>query len=186
MSLFLKAPKNKVTKEKCSHCHFSYSEELQCKQKELAEYQSKLEQVNSELLETNRAVGILARNIDKNRKEIGNFIIKAIHTQLMPIVEDLRNTKNLENVHAHLDILVANLQSLSSDVTDGRNFMFALTPSEVRVATMIKNGLTSQKIADKLCISPLTVKTHRRNIRKKLNLKNSRINLASYLQSIMW
>jgi DNA-binding CsgD family transcriptional regulator len=186
MSLFLKTPKNKVTKEKCSHCHFSYPEELQSKQKELLEYKSKLGQVNNELLETNRAVSILARNIDKSRNETRYSVIKAINTQLIPIIEDLRKAKNLENVHAHLDILVANLQSLSSDLAGGSNFMIALTPSELRVATMIKNGLTSQKIADKLCISSLTVKTHRRNIRKKLDLKNSRINLASYLQSIMW
>jgi DNA-binding CsgD family transcriptional regulator len=66
------------------------------------------------------------------------------------------------------------------------NLMASLTPAEVRVATMIKNDLESQKIADKLFVSLHTVKTHRRNIRKKLNIKNAQINLANYLKSIMW
>ena len=104
----------------------------------------------------------------------------------MPIVEDLRKAKSLESLQASLDILAANVQTLTSDLTGGMNLMASLTPTEVRVATMIKNGLTSQEIADKLYISLHTAKTHRRNIRKKLNVKNSRINLASYLQSIMW
>ena len=51
--------------------------------------------------------------------------------------------------------------------------------SELRIASMIKNGLTSQEIADLLHISLDTVKTHRRGIRKKLNLNNSNINLSS-------
>ena len=104
----------------------------------------------------------------------------------MPIVEDLRKAKSLESLQAGLDILAANVQTLTSDLTGGMNLMASLTPTEVRVATMIKNGLTSQEIADKLYISLHTVKTHRRNIRKKLNVKNSRINLATYLKSIMW
>jgi DNA-binding CsgD family transcriptional regulator len=186
MALFLKTPINKVTKENCPHCQELYSYELQCKQKELLEYKSKLEQVNNDLLETNRAVGVLARNIDKNSKETEHSIITAINTQLIPIIEELRKAKNLENIHVHLDILASILQTLSGDITRGTNLMTALTPTEMRVASMIKNGLTSEKIADKLHISLLTVKTHRRNIRKKLHVTNSRINLTSYLQSTMW
>jgi DNA-binding CsgD family transcriptional regulator len=51
------------------------------------------------------------------------------------------------------------------------------------VAVMVKNGLTSQKIADMLYISLDTVKTHRKNIRKKLKIQNSKVNLTSYLRS---
>jgi DNA-binding CsgD family transcriptional regulator len=139
-----------------------------------------------ELLDTNRAVGVLARNIDKNRQEMENTIAKAINSQIMPIVQKLRKAKDLEKLQTELDILSANLQTLSSDLTGGMNLMTTLTPTEVRVATMIKNGLTTQEISDKLYISLHTAKTHRRNIRKKLNVRNSRINLSSYLQSIMW
>ena len=185
MSLLLKTPISKVTKEKCLDCLF-YSDELHRKQKELLVYKSRLEKVNSDLLDTNKAVSVLARNIDKNRKGTEHSIVKAINTQLLPIIEDLRKAKNLQNVRAHLDILSANLQALSSDLTGGTNLMVTLTRTELRITTMIKNGLTSEKIADKLCISLHTVKTHRRNIRKKLKVTNSRINLASYLQSVMW
>ena len=162
------------------------TEELKSRQKELLHHKSELEKVNTELLETNKAISVLARNIDKNRQETESTIAKAINSKIMPIVEDLRKAKSLEGLQAALDILAANVQTLTSDLTGGMNLMASLTQTEVRVATMIKNGLTSQEIADKLCISLHTAKTHRRNIRKKLNIINSRINLASYLQSIMW
>jgi PAS domain S-box-containing protein len=153
---------------------------------ELLNRKSKLKKINKELLETNRAVSVLARNIDKNRQEMESTIAMAINSQIMPIVKDLRKAKNLEKLQADLDILAANLQSLTSDLTGGVNLITSLTPTEMRIATMIKNGLKSQAIADKLYISLHTAKTHRRNIRKKLNVNHSRINLASYLQSIMW
>jgi DNA-binding CsgD family transcriptional regulator len=47
---------------------------------------------------------------------------------------------------------------------------------------MIKNGFTSKEIAHLLNISHHTVKTHRKSIRRKLNIKNADINLASYLK----
>jgi DNA-binding CsgD family transcriptional regulator len=53
---------------------------------------------------------------------------------------------------------------------------------ELRVAMMIKKGFSSEEIARLLNVSPHTVKTHRRSIRKKLNIKNSSINLSSYLK----
>ena len=113
-------------------------------------------------------------------------VARAINSQLMPLFENLRKAKTLESCRVDLDILAANVQSLTSEFASGENLMVSLTPTELRIATMIKVGLKSQEIADKLCVSLHTAKTHRRNIRKKLNISNSRINLVSYLQSIMW
>jgi len=51
-----------------------------------------------------------------------------------------------------------------------------------RVALMIKKDFTSERIAGLLNMSPHTIKTHRRSIRKKLALHNSKVNLSSYLK----
>jgi PAS domain S-box-containing protein len=160
--------------------------ELKGRQEELLHHKSELEKANKELMETNRAVSVLARNIDKNRQEMESNVAKAINSKLMPLVENLRKAKNPESSKADLELLAANVQSLTSDLTGGVNLMASLTPTEMRIATMIKKGLTSQEIADKLFVSLHTAKTHRRNIRKKFGISNSRINLASYLQSVMW
>lgn len=50
---------------------------------------------------------------------------------------------------------------------------FRLTPREVEVIRQVRAGLSSQQIADTLCVSFYTVETHRRNIHLKLGITNS-------------
>ena len=115
-----------------------------------------------------------------------NTLAISINSKFMPLLEDLRRAKNLEKVHETLDIRAAYIQNFSNDLTGGKDLIAPLSTTELRVASMIKNGIVSQDIANRLHISLHTVKTHRRSIRKKLRIKNSQINLASYLRSIMW
>jgi len=48
-----------------------------------------------------------------------------------------------------------------------------LSEREVDVLKLIKDGMSSKEIADKLFLSSRTVEVHRSNILKKLNLKNT-------------
>ena len=54
-----------------------------------------------------------------------------------------------------------------------------LTPREVEILTLISIGAKNEDIANKLCISPNTVKTHIYNIFKKINVPNR-------LQAALW
>ena len=47
-----------------------------------------------------------------------------------------------------------------------------LTPRQIEIVAMIAVGATNDEIADKLCISPHTVKTHLYRIFKKINVPN--------------
>jgi DNA-binding NarL/FixJ family response regulator len=47
-----------------------------------------------------------------------------------------------------------------------------LTKREIEIITLISRGLNSHEIANKLFISPFTVVKHRKNILKKLTMKN--------------
>ncbi|MCI5222321.1 MAG: DNA-binding response regulator [Candidatus Electrothrix sp. AR4] len=46
---------------------------------------------------------------------------------------------------------------------------------------LIRQGKRSKEIAEMLNIALQTVETHRKNIRKKLNISGKKINLVSYL-----
>ena len=48
----------------------------------------------------------------------------------------------------------------------------SLTPREQEIMVMVAQGMSSQKIADKLTISPKTVENHRSRIMRKLNVGN--------------
>ena len=54
-----------------------------------------------------------------------------------------------------------------------------LTPREIEILTMISQGFPNRKVADKLCISYHTVKTHLYKVFKKINVPNR-------LQAALW
>ncbi|MHA2218945.1 MAG: helix-turn-helix transcriptional regulator [Candidatus Hodarchaeales archaeon] len=51
------------------------------------------------------------------------------------------------------------------------------------MANLIKDGNQDKDISEILNISLETVKTHRQNIRKKLNIRGKKTNLTTYLLS---
>lgn len=57
-----------------------------------------------------------------------------------------------------------------------------LTPRELEICILIKNGMATKEISSHLNISDLTVERHRNTIRKKLKLNNSNVNLTIFLR----
>lgn len=49
----------------------------------------------------------------------------------------------------------------------------ALSGRETEILKLVVSGMTSQAIADSLCISLFTVRAHRRNIMEKTNASNT-------------
>jgi DNA-binding CsgD family transcriptional regulator len=59
-----------------------------------------------------------------------------------------------------------------------------LTPREIDVAVLVREGKTSKEIAELLDISASGVDFHRKKIREKLGLTNEKSNLRSALLSL--
>jgi DNA-binding NarL/FixJ family response regulator len=150
---------------------------------ELVDHKAKLEKVNKELLETNRALSVLARNIDREKELLENKIYNTIVADVMPVITELQNDKNCQRCLADLEVLKTHLNGLFSGPTEYQDIIMLLTEQEMRVSALIKKGMTNNQIGNMLFISGHTVKTHRRNIRKKLKIQNANINLCSYLKS---
>jgi DNA-binding CsgD family transcriptional regulator len=104
---------------------------------------------------------------------------------MLPLLEDFQNKASFKKYRAEIDELMLCVNELTPGLKKGSDIILSLSAMEIRIATMIKNGLISPDIADLLHISLDTVKSHRRNIRKKLKLNNLRTNLASYLEAKM-
>jgi len=162
---------------------FDTLKKLEDKEKDLAQHKSDLEKLKKEIIETNRAFSVLARNIDKNKEVFEKKIYDTTTVKILPIIKDLKNNKSCQRIMVDLDVLETNLHSLFSGSNHHHEIINILTDQEMRVVALIKRGLTNQKISNLLCISEHTVKTHRKNIRKKLKINNTNINLVSYLKS---
>ena len=146
-------------------------------------HQQQLEHLNNQLLETNDALSVLARNLERARKESEKQILHRTRTLILPIVERLLEEKGMAKHRSELEMLRSYLMNLFPGHTEELKMAARLSATESRIAAMIRNGMSSEEIARSLYISTNTVKTHRKNIRRKLNLQNSGRNLRTWLKS---
>ena len=108
----------------------------------------------------------------------------SLRQMVMPYLEILENT----TLHTKQRQCVRELKKNIEDIAFPFSPSFLrecaiLTPVEIRVAGMIKQGKTTKEIADILYLSTRTIESHRRNIRKKLGLNNRKINLMTHFMA---
>jgi len=84
-----------------------------------------------------------------------------------------------------LSIIVSNLEDIIAPFSRQLSSKFSnLTPKEIQVAGLVKEGKTTKEIAELLVSTPDAIEFHRKNLRKKLGLRNTKSNLRSYLLSL--
>jgi DNA-binding CsgD family transcriptional regulator len=104
---------------------------------------------------------------------------------VVPYFEKIKKTELDDQQKAFLSIMESNLNEIISPFTRKMSLKYLnLTPTEIRIANLIKNGSPSKKIAELMNVSPRTIDTHRKNIRRKIGLQGQRGNLRSFLLSL--
>lgn len=139
----------------------------------------------SNMQEANTALKVLLKKREEDKKDFSEKILFNIKELILPYLEKLKETDLQASQRAYVEILESNFEELSSPLALKLSFKYYnLTRAEIRVAMLIKQGRTTQRIADLLNLSPRTIDAYRANIRKKLKIKNKKINLCTYLNSI--
>lgn len=138
----------------------------------------------NELEELNISMKVLLRQITVAKEELENKIVSNIRSMVMPYLADLEVRLTGPSEKAYVTAIRTNLEQLTGglsgmSVAEG----ITLTPREMQVANLIRQGSTSKDIATLLGVSPRTVEFYRENIRKKFNLSNKKVNLQTYLTS---
>ncbi len=150
----------------------------------LREKDNKLERQAKNLIEMNTALKVLLEQREKEKTEIKETLVANIKKLVYPYIEKLENKGLDEDAQIFVNIIKSNINDLISPLASTLSSKyFALTPSQIQIADLIKHGKTSKEIASMLNISPKAVSFHRGNLRKKLGLLNKKINLRTYLQT---
>jgi len=145
-----------------------------------------LQNANRQLMENNKALATLAKNIERTKNDVEANIEKKIRFSIVPVIEGLQQSKNLSRNHQRdLKLLLDLVADLTSTLNVQQELSATFTPTEFRVTVLIGEGLITNEIARHMHISPETVKSHRKNIRKKLNLNNTHHNLRAHLQAAL-
>jgi DNA-binding CsgD family transcriptional regulator len=145
---------------------------------------NKLKAQSHHLAEVNTALKVLLKQREDDKKELGENVLSNVKELISPYLVRLKKSRLNTNQKTLINILDSNLSNMISPfISQLSSKYFNLTPGEVRVANLVKEGKTNKEIAELLCISKNTVLFHRYNIRQKLGLRNKKINLRSHLLS---
>jgi DNA-binding CsgD family transcriptional regulator len=153
---------------------------------ELQDINKQLNLERKALQESNTAIRTVLTRIEEEKNEIYRNIKTNVDKVLMPILLALA----LEIPQAqrnYVEMLKTNLEEIASQfVRHLSNSYHSLTPTEITICNMIRNGMRTKEIAQTRAVSVATINRHRESIRRKLKITNNEVNLATYLQSSMW
>ncbi len=158
---------------------------LKLAEKSLRERETQLQERKTELEEMNTALKVLLKQRETDRTELEHRLISNLKEMVMPYVEKLKSARLGRAERTYLEILENHLTEILSPFLQklAAAHIF-LTPQEIQVAALVREGKTSEEIADMLAISDATVHFHRKNLRKKFGLTDRRQNLRAYLMSL--
>jgi len=155
-------------------------------EEELQESNKQLSLERKALQESNAALRTVLKRIEEEKLEIYRYIKTNVDKIIMPIIHALDMVLP-QTQRKYVEMIKTNLEEITSPfISQLSNSYYYLTPIEITVCNMIRNGLRTKEIAQIRGVSTATVNRHRENIRRKLKITNSNVNLATYLQSSMW
>ncbi len=144
-------------------------------EKELRRFAESLEDANI-------ALRVLMNGRNNDQKDFEKKLQANINDLVMPYLKKLKQSNLDERNKNYVHILEKNLGDvLSPFLPDFLDQYKNLTPQEIQIVDLISKGKNTKEIAEILNASVNTIATHRNNIRKKLNLRHSKINLRSHL-----
>ena len=137
------------------------------------------------LEDANIALRVLMNRRDKDEKEFEEKLQVNINDLVIPYLKKLKMGNLDDRNKNYVSVLEKNLSDvLSPFMRDILSSHKNLTPQEIQIIDLIRQGKNTKEIANMLNASANTIATHRDNIRKKMNLINSKINLRSHILSL--
>ncbi|MFO7783296.1 MAG: PAS domain S-box protein [Thermodesulfobacteriota bacterium] len=137
------------------------------------------------LEEANIALKVLLKQMEEKKRNDQENVLSNLKQLVLPYIERLKRSLLNEEEQAIVNTLESNLTNITSPLIQRLSATsLGLTPMEIRIAHLVREGLTNKEIGELLGISLNTVSSHRHKIRSKLGLRNKGSNLRSYLMSI--
>ncbi len=154
-------------------------------ERELHETNRQLTVEREALHETNAALRTVLARIEEEKREIRSDVQANVEKVLMPILYALSLAVPRDR-RKYVDLLRDGLSEITAPFINRLSQRYAaLTPTEIQICNMIRNGLRTKDIARLRGVSTATVSRHREHIRRKLGLVNAPTNLTTFLQTTM-
>lgn len=151
----------------------------------LREREQELKINTTRLEELNTALKILVKRRERDKLELEQRLLRNVRELVLPYVEKLEESGLNSTQMAYLDIIKSNLDEVISPFSHRLSTEYLrMTPKEIDIANLIKQGKTTKEVAFLMKMSKRTVEAHRDRIRRKLGLRHKNINLRTHLLAI--
>jgi len=151
----------------------------------LREREVELEIKSKSLEEMNTALRVLLERRDEDSRELEKKVVINVKELVVPFLERVKNTHLDPGQMACIRVLESNLNNIISPFTRALSAKYLeLTPTEIHIANLIREGTRNKVIAKLMNLSIRTIEFHRENIRKKFDIKNRKTNLRTHLLSL--
>jgi PAS domain S-box-containing protein len=165
-------------------CLFTDVTNIKQSEKALKEANDMLNGEKQLLNEKNLAMRELMTQMQEQKDDFKKQLQINVDRILMPMISRIESSGD-EQIKKYIQLLKNNLEEITSPYYSRLASLYStLTPREVEVCNMIRNGMSSKEISNALNVSINTVFNQRRSIRKKLKIADTDINLVTFLRSI--
>ncbi len=135
------------------------------------------------LKEKNITLREVLNQIENEKQQIAIRMQSNVDRVVIPILNKLEEKISSKN-KTYVTLLLNSLSDITHPFINNMESRFSkLTPREIEVCNMVKNGLSTKEIASNLNTSVGTVFNQRKTIRKKLGIANDNTNLSSFLHT---
>lgn len=161
-------------------------EEQKRLQQALLSSEMALEKERAALEESNISLRVLMKQAEQEKKFFEERVSTNLLSFIEPYLDKLKRTDLDVRQVNYVNIIEEHIRNVTSPfVRKSMAMNLKLTPAEMQVANLIRQGKTSKQIADLLSVSQLTVDKQRNSIRKKIGLTNQKVNLKTFLMEKM-
>lgn len=147
--------------------------------------EQQLENKRISLENKNVALREILDQVKEDDNKMGVRIRENVERAIMPVLYALEGKATPAQLE-YIRLLKRNLEEITAPFISNLSKEFSkLTPVEIQICNLIKNGFSSKEVAQVRGISVATVNRHREHIRRKLGVANRKVNLVTYLHTFM-
>ncbi len=151
-------------------------------EQKIIEKEIELRNKQIELKALNTTLHYMVKKRGDDKAKLEKDILHNAKNLITPNIKKIKNFTDQKRIKNICNVIESYLDYITSSFShDLSSEYFALTPTELQIALLIRDGKKTKEIAQFKNISYRTAETHRVNIRKKLGLTDKKANLRTYL-----
>ena len=140
---------------------------------------NRCQELNREVHDLSVALKTILNSYESEKRAYKKNISTFVETSILPLLYELKKKSRNDQ---RIEVIINGLNQLIDSQTKKIFFIQnGLTAREIEISYQLAQGIKGKDIANNLNISYVTLRTHTKNIRRKLGLKRWQ-NVSLYLQ----